>query len=344
MTPNHVMIPATNGGNCPEGPPAPAPATWAQPPAGTPGVEITIIDAGYIWDASWPQNPLTGLATLDPDPPHQADWLSPAGWAPQPADTPDADLDGLLDPLAGHANFVAGVLAQGCNEPQLHIWNHNGGFCWDVLPIPILESNVLRSIAMSQDPGSGGTPTQLIQVGFSFAAYPGPSVAPTLGHAVTWVPVTVGWTMALKFIPAGGLMIVPAGNQGFPSARFPASLYNPAKPRVIGVAALDTAGNRPPWSNWGGWVACSTIGENIVAPFLHVTGLPPEEDPTSPDDYAAHDSAVWNGTSFAAPKVTAALANRLATAGTAVNAWASLIQGASHSGALGYLLPALPPI
>ena len=49
-------------------------------------------------------------------------------WLPGIPDVPDADSDGVLDALAGHANFVAGLIAQGCPQAEITIRNHNGGF------------------------------------------------------------------------------------------------------------------------------------------------------------------------------------------------------------------------
>ena len=70
-------------------------------------------------------------------------------------------------------------------------------------------------------------------------------------------------------------------------------------------------------------MTCSAIGEEVVSTFLHVD-LPTEEDPQGNHDFADHASwAVWQGTSFAAPKVAAAIANELEAATDALAAWES---------------------
>ncbi|HEV8099594.1 MAG TPA: S8 family serine peptidase, partial [Gaiellaceae bacterium] len=70
------------------------------------------------------------------------------------------------------------------------------------------------------------------------------------------------------------------------------------------------------------WVTCSAIGEDVVSTFLHAD-LPTEEDPQGGHDFADHNSwAIWQGTSFAAPKIAAAIINELEGANNdALAAW-----------------------
>src|SRR5206468_2171289 len=125
---NHVLVPAWGGDVCPYGPPeewvgqVPPPLRDSrQPEAAGP---ITLLDSGYIWDDSWGLNPLETLLGNPQPSPTLADFPNGAGWEPCTPDEPDADHNRKLDALAGHANFVAGLLAQRCRT-TINIWNHN---------------------------------------------------------------------------------------------------------------------------------------------------------------------------------------------------------------------------
>ena len=76
-----------------------------------------MIDAGYQWRRAWGRNPIDALCNVVAE---QAHWQAPGGgWVPQPADFEDADGDGCLDAIAGHANFVAGVIGQYSAWPTI---------------------------------------------------------------------------------------------------------------------------------------------------------------------------------------------------------------------------------
>ena len=145
----------------------------------------------------------------------------------------------------------------------------------------------------------------------------------------------------MKVLNPGCVVVAPAGNQGTATIpcidpHYPAALSR-THPEVVGVASLETTGNaRSSFSNSGTaanpWVTCSAVGEQVRSTFLGVN-LPPEE--TNPPDVPGgghdfeghHGWAIWQGTSFAAPKVAAAIANRLQSANnTGIAAWTSAKQ------------------
>jgi hypothetical protein len=215
----------------------------------------------------------------------------------------------LLDALAGHGNFVAGLFALNARNPMIDVWNHNSGFEESfaedgVADVP-LESAVCLSLSNSQQPG-GGKPAKIIHLGFSFAPYgkdaQGRDVVPQV------------WLNALALVASGRkppLLVVPAGNQGMANPRYPAAMnwrFPGEYPWVIGVASLSAALNRSQWSNFGEWVSCAAIGEHVHSTFL-APGQPwaPEEAPGAQQDYEGW--ATWSGTSFAAPKVAGLLAD-----------------------------------
>ena len=327
FSPNHVLIPAPAGGWCPYGPPNPISSIPTPNPLGSPGAEITVIDSGYMWPPAW------GVGS-NPLPPHcsavivrQADWLklnatgTIGQWKTGTENLPDANGDGLLDELAGHANFVAGVIAQQCELPTLWIWNHNSGFA-NKLPFDNFstEAAICRSLVMSQL----CRPTPVIQIGHE---------TPVFGNVSSVV-----WGLAFQRIGAplnrnltnDVVLTAPAGNENDTVPRYPAAL-NATYPFVKGVASHDGAGTRSTWSNHGPWVTCSAVGEYAQSTFLNVN-MPLEDDPTAPHDFTPNSWATWNGTSFAAPKVAAQVAARITGGIPAGMAWTTLA-ACSSSGA-----------
>ena len=357
VSPNHVLIPAPNEYWCPYGPPAHLPHAPVSYPGGMAGVDITVIDSGYIWDPSWSaagsglDNPLDHLTTDYPV--NEAEWLSrgPSGswtWAAGTKNVVDANGDNKLDALAGHANFVAGVIAQHCEMPNIQIWNHNSAFLYNHVDNFSTEAAICRSLVMSQQ----NFATPVIQIGHA---------SPLTGNIASVV-----WSLAFKRIDGPGLvglggspgassrnlvddvvLTCPAGNQGLvpptpPTTtppgmipRFPAALHS-AYPFVKGVASVSPTGVRSPWSNHGTWVVCSAIGEEVASTFLYVDMHVEDQPATSagapppPQNFKSNSWATWNGTSFASPKIAGLIGARLDpqsnTGPTASQAWTSLAQ------------------
>ena len=160
------------------------------------------------------------------------------------------------------------------------------------------------------------------------------------------------------------MITCPAGNQGLlqPQAqgripRFPAALH-PAYKFVKGVASVNAAGTRSPWSNHGPWVVCSAIGEEVASSFLYVN-MPVEDGSASTStgvagptvNFKNNSWAVWNGTSFASPKIAGLIAARLGPQPTstgaatynpnASQAWTSLTQtfGTVQNNNVGFVFP-----
>jgi thermitase len=364
VSPNHVLIAAGPGDGCPWGPPieydGPIPPPLLQTVSSsigqTPSPSITLIDSGYIdWtQQGWGSNhPLdTALRHVQP-PVNPGFWPSPGGWMPCPASVPNASGSGRLDALAGHSNFVAGLLAQRCDQPNLAIWDINSSFADDDPSGIPTEAGVLCTLLRSQVE----RPTPVIVVTFAFCpfgdcagdAYPG-------AH----------WDWAFTYLRVKNpdfVLVAPVGNQGETCRRYPAAFAkaNPAvtvhapflkrdNPDIIGVASLTgptTLGSPiSAFSNRGRlasssaaadpWVTCAAIGENVQSSFLDVD-MQPEEDPmpgmaVTPFNFRKTGWATWNGTSFATPKVAAAIANLLGPNGNALGAWNAL--AASSTGPL----------
>jgi thermitase len=292
VSPNHILIPANEDHSCPYGPPLPTNAEEALLEKSTDRRRVSIIDSGYQWDAAWGPNPLGNIAV------HRAESLRAGGWKRSPADRPDANDDERLDALAGHANFVAGVVAQGTSHAKLEIRNHNGAFLpGDDLPT---EASVVRSLCKCRGRAD------MINLGFAFAAFEDtPSCA---------------WDTAFALIgdgEQGPVVVAPAGNQATSFLKYPAALHYtyPTKyPNMIGVGSTGEARDtqipvryQQSFSNFGPWVTCSAEGAGVQSTFLKVNMKVEDGD----EEQFAFDSAWarWNGTSFATPKVVAQIVN-----------------------------------
>ena len=306
---------------------------------------------GDVW-GPWGPNPLDNICNLE-QPINRADFLPgskplgallaglPAGlhatpntnpswwqshpgwWSPSTPDVPATQQKRMLDALAGHANFVAGVIAQHCEHPTLTIWSHNGSFVATSDQFPC-EASVCRSIVMSQL----ANPTPVIHVGFAFALTPEAPVTAAVANNY----LSVVWDRTFALIGPNHVLIAPAGNETDTNAYFPAGL-NWALPghgfsNVIGVASLRDSNVASTFSNTGSstatitWVHASAPGEGIQSTFVPVHNVTCEDDPPNsaggrpmwnfdPDGWAR-----WDGTSFSAPRAAADLAQRLGSGAT----------------------------
>jgi len=359
VAPNHILISPGNMHECPFGPPEEHFNAVPLPRQAGAGPEVVMIDSGYIRLGPI-QRFLTGRVVF-------AEWLerstSPAGalqyvWRPG-VESPvgrsarlDQNGDGLLDALAGHANFVAGVAAQGCESVKLTVVSHGAAFLdLDTVTNPafVTEAAVARSLWKHH-----GAP--VINVGFAFPTLP--------NAAVTSVQDTTAsnegppsWTLQ-KVLDAifdeeeEHLIVAPAGNHGCCVPQYPAA-FSLQYDNVIGVGSVSAAGTRSDFSDHGPWVSCCTEGENVVSTFITGWDSKPTEEPEEdgplagqrPPKYFESGFAGWSGTCFAAPKVSAALACDIAAGATPQQAWANLIAGRPQPAALemGYLLDGLAP-
>ena len=296
VSPNHVLIPANFSHGCPWGPPLPVGGAPTLDPMSGPSAAVTIIDSGYQWDpGTMGVNPLDAFAPLG-GAVSLADFLGPAGWNAGTPDVLDADGNGELDALAGHANFIAGVIAQNFPGAQITIRNHNGGFepASDDFPT---EASVARSLCLS-----GGA--DVINLGFAFVAFDG--------------GISCAWELAMNQLGTGPIVAVPAGNNASSIKRYPAALgANYANVVSVGsIDGIDVNGTpkKSGFSNYGPWVKVSARGSKVVSTFLRVD-MPVEDDPIPfwhRSRNFANGWAEWNGTSFATPKVVAAIAGEVA--------------------------------
>lgn len=367
VSPNHILVPAPNAAGCPYGPPSKAPDISLAPPPG-PSPEVTVIDSGYQWDHThWGANPLEDLSfcTIEP---HLADYLqgtatlaavatvypgASPGWLPGVPETlavsGTAVKPTLLFALAGHANFVAGVIAQGCHQPTIRVWSHNSTYVRNT-DYFTTEAAVVRSLALSQQPSPVGSgPTDVIHVGFAF-----PLRSAKFSFKFARDFLSLAWTTAFQslqatFEAAGKappVVVAPAGNENEAFRHYPAALalefantpFASLFENVKGVGSISAAplaaNPRSTFANYGDWVTCSAVGENVQSTFLRVKNVVCEDDnPPRPLKTFADAWATWNGTSFAAPKVAGAVAAYVAAGAgsvTPAQAWEALTRVHGH--------------
>ena len=234
------------------------------------------------------------VSILDTGLPEQlTEWHRPLAEAAVPADPDgptvdvlDGDQDGLLDLEAGHGTFVAGMLRQDAPWARFAV------------------ERVLEPCGIGDE----------VEIADALARTSTPIVNMSLGTYTHDDQPPMVLADAVASMGAGRLVVASAGNGDGERPTWPAAL-----PGVVGVGALGRDGTRAEFSNYGDWVdAC----EDVDVEAAYVFGRYP-----LPDGQVEQFQgwARWSGTSFAVPRVVAAIANRMREqGGTARQAWESL--------------------
>ena len=253
-----------------------------------------------------PERKGTAVAVIDtgtPDPaasPRTDGWLADVQVHPEQRDqlTDLTTNDGVhLDPGAGHGTFVIGVVKQVCPDAVVRSFRGlttMGGGTEDDIVDAIHRA---RRWLIKEHRGRG-----VLNLSFG-------------GNTVDGLP-PVGIEQAINSLPSGVVVVAASGNSPTTEPLWPAACQ-----RVHAVASLATDGTTPStWCTHGHWVGFSTVGEGVVSTF--VDGVEdPDVDPQGerfprqgqePNSYG-----LWTGTSFAAPRVSAWLADYLAACPTA---------------------------
>jgi Subtilase family len=327
VAPNHVLIPAGDYHSCPFGPPYPARPRTA-PQMGEPITKVAVIDSG--WEDS---GPASGLVVGH----DYAEWLAPLPgggyrWTPTAAAPevipPGSPGTGRLAALTAHANFIVGVVADGSPSAAIYVKSHNALFVEAAATDPGIPTEVAVARSLWEQRNN-----DLIHVGFAF-----PTLPDSPGDR--WGAGPPSWALqvvlnALNAQENPPYIVAPAGNEGCIIPQYPAA-FGKSKDysNVIGVGSIDGVGNRSEFSNYGDWVRCCIEGEDVLSTFIDFVGETeePELGGNTHPTKAFDGWATWSGTSFASPKITGALAARVAGGMTAERAWADLSSGASDAG------------
>jgi hypothetical protein len=194
-------------------------------------------------------------------------------------EAPDENRDTELDPAAGHGTFIAGVveqLAPGCDLRVERVLSTFGDGD---------EVEIAQRI-MSVGPGA-----RILNLSFGGYVLEHPGVL----------------AVAIRAVQAsGGVVVASAGNDATCRPTYPAAF-----PGVVGVGALGPNGPAP-FTNYGPWVRACAPGVDVLSSFFKEfkgPGVAAAAGAVDPDNFA--EWALWSGSSFAAPVVTAALAREL---------------------------------
>jgi hypothetical protein len=291
ISPNHVAILSPHPDGCPAAPPHPAPSPSGPfvEPCGPGGrASVVVLDSGFI-EANGVGVELDGRVTSV-----AGRWLDTVtgSWQVDPPDGLYTDADGKLDGIVGHGTFIAGLIAHICPEAQITVVGQRdqeisieGLNPGEQCLLFATEAAIAHSMLVYCD-------TDVIQCGFSF---------PTLDDHPSIPFVAAMQVLTSPAAPREGVAVVaPAGNEQSRRRYWPAAL-----PDVIGVASTNRRGNRRAYfSNWGEWCDCCTRGQDVFSTFIYWDGL--IEGEPNIEHFAGW--ARWDGTSFAAPKVSAKIA------------------------------------
>jgi len=188
----------------------------------------------------------------------------------------DDDNSGTLDFEAGHGTFITGIIQQICPDAEVHI----GG--------------VLSSF------GDGDVATVIATFEHALERVDKPFdlVVMSLGCYLNSDEGAL-FEAALRRLLGNGLGVAAAGNQATSRKYFPA-----ACPDIVGVGGLGQA-DKAWFTNFGSWVDACAPAIDVVSTFFtrsprHTLDEPPFTG-----------WARWSGTSFAAPKVAAVIAQEM---------------------------------
>lgn len=299
ISPHHAPILCPEAGGCPAAPPQPAAEPdelFVQPSDGEATAKVTILDSGYIWvDASQldpSHHNLDDRVTVV-----QGQWLdtTTGTWKHDKPDGLYTDSAGQLDGISGHGTFIAGLISNIAPNTRLEVVGLRNqeveiGPLTRRKQLGLFETEVAIAHAMLRR-----CDTDVIQCGFAF---------PTLDDYPSVVFAAVMEELRAAHAPHGGrvAVVAPAGNEQSTRTYWPA-----AHPEVIGVASTNRRGNGRAWfSNWGDWCDCCARGDYVYSSFVHWDG--PVEGESADEIEHFRGWARWDGTSFAAPKVSAAIA------------------------------------
>jgi Subtilase family len=331
VAPNHVLVPAPNFHECPGGPPRPHDPVAVPPTPGDGPPFVCVIDSGWA-----PDGPAMGFVGdfeyakwFDADATGKSKWV-------EPAPTPTLTDGNELLALAGHANFIAGVIAQACANARIVVESHSAAFLEANESDPAIptEASIARSLWNAARHDSSRRRFDVLHVGFAFPTLPN---IPLTAADTAQTPASWALKVVLDSLDARPPYIVsPAGNQGCTIPQYPAAFWAHGYDNVIGVGSVHGP-TRSAFSNHGPWVRCATEGEDVVSTFMGITAT--TEDDPGKGEQTFDGFAVWDGTSFSAAKVTGALA----AAWSKSDPWASLSATATSGLDVGVLLPGLTP-
>jgi thermitase len=217
----------------------------------------------------------------------------------------DGDANGELDSDVGHANFIAGVVVQGTDAAQVRI-------------IKVLDTFGVCTEAQLAAAITGLTDVDVLNLslgGFSIGDQP---------------PAVLASALSTFLSGTGRVVVAAAGNDGVTDRPFWPAAFSAGgtawASQVLAVAAHDGS-DVCPWSNKGPWVTLAAPGADVVSTYIRHTNF-------------GTGWAAWSGTSFATPRVVAAVVERVSVAGSVLAAAEQVRSEAAQHPVGGY--PSLP--
>jgi subtilisin family serine protease len=184
----------------------------------------------------------------------------------------DRDADNVIDPIAGHGTFIAGIIKMIAPMCRLRVQGPLTGYG------DISEHDLTIVLQRLYERGA----PDLLNLSLG-------------GYAVEDMPALGKVVRDLQ--RAGTVLVASAGNDATCRPTYPAAF-----PGVIAVGALGPYGPAH-FTNYGNWVRACAPGVNVVSTFF--------DDCPAPGGGEFDGWATWSGTSFAAPAVVGALAHAM---------------------------------
>jgi len=207
--------------------------------------------------------------------------------APDAVEQSDANpSNGWLDDEAGHGTFIAGLILRSAPESTIRV-------------AKVLDSEGYGSeLVVAQAIIEHAEAANIINL--SLGCYSHDDLPP------------LALAEALRRVAPTTAVVAAAGNDSTHRPLWPA-----AHKRAIAVAALDAAMRRASFSNFGWWVDAAAPGVDALSTFLDFdeVGHAAAIRGRSPQNFRGW--ARWSGTSFAAPRLVAAIAARMTRDGLA---------------------------
>jgi hypothetical protein len=213
-------------------------------------------------------------------------------------DERDDDGTGTLDFEAGHGTFISGIVRQICPDAEVRIAGVLSSFGeGDVAGVLDSIDRLLSEVG----------PVDVVVMSFGT-------------NLVDEDPGIFGRGLSTLLDAAGAVGVAAAGNQQTCRPYYPAAFAD-----VIGVGGL-AADGKAWFTNFGGWVdACAPAVDVVSSFFLDFTEQVQDDTGDVIDGRHYDGWARWSGTSFAAPKVAALIAQEMYLNGvTAKDAWRRL--------------------
>jgi len=236
-------------------------------------------------------------------------------------------LVGDVDVCTGHGTFITGIVRQVAPDSNVLMIRvlHSDGVAYEGDVLTALGALVDR---VTRAQLNGPAEDMIDVVSLSIGYYDESAGIPQAGpQNLTDSPAIAAYLEQLTGL--GVLVVAAAGNDSTSRPFYPAALAADPPvagggPQVISVGALNPNDMKAMFSNDGSWVHCWATGAGVVSTFpTDVRGafrgsiVPALHRETLDGDDYKSGFAVWDGTSFAAPRVAAALAQDLFD--TAVN-------------------------